>query len=360
MKLGARILKTGIAIVLALYLSKLLHMPVPVLAGISAIFAIQPTIYRSYRTIVEQLQGNLIGACVAVVFVLFFGNHIFIIGLAVIVVISINLKLKMGNTITLSIVTTLSIMEAQQGNFYTFAFIRLSSVLLGILSSFLVNLVFIPPKYETKLYVRISNVTEDILKWIRMSTRHVSERTLLKKDIGDLKNDLFQIEQLYHMFKEERGYLLKENHVKARKKVVYRQMLITTRKAFETLKRIHKFEHEISMMPEGFQVKLLYQLDCLIRKHEQLLLKYIGKVKFSDVYSDCVSDECLSREDLLALFYGSDSEIDDQELAARLVPLLSAIMEYDEQMEHLEKLISSFQTFHKDDNEVYLPPEDDD
>lgn len=34
MKFGARILKTGIAIVLALYLSELLNLPAPVLSGI--------------------------------------------------------------------------------------------------------------------------------------------------------------------------------------------------------------------------------------------------------------------------------------------------------------------------------------
>ena len=62
MKLGARIFKTGIAIVLSLYSAQLLHSPSPVFAGIAAIFAIQPTIYRSYLTIIEQIQGNLIGA----------------------------------------------------------------------------------------------------------------------------------------------------------------------------------------------------------------------------------------------------------------------------------------------------------
>ena len=47
MKLGARILKTGIAIVLALLIAQLIGLPSPVFAGIAAIFAVQPTIYRS-------------------------------------------------------------------------------------------------------------------------------------------------------------------------------------------------------------------------------------------------------------------------------------------------------------------------
>lgn len=354
MKLGARIIKTGIAIVLALYLSQLLQLPSPVFAGIAAIFAIQPTIYRSYLSVIEQIQGNLIGAVVAVMFVLLFGNHYFIIGLAVVIVITINLKLKMEKSLILSIVTVIAIMESQQGDFLEFAMIRFSSILLGILCSFIVNLVFIPPKYETKLYNRISDITEDIFKWIRISTRHASEHTLLKKDISLLKDNLLKLEQLYSMYKEERAYFKKESLAKSRKLVVYRQMIATTKKAYETLKRIHKFENEISLMPEDFQAQIRHQLDSLIHQHEQLLLKYIGKIRPGSCVEE-YNSHCLSRRDFLSFFFTKLKQVThdkEEEIPTRLVPLISAIIEYDEQLEHLEKLIISFQSFHKDENEV--------
>ena len=355
MKLGARILKTGIAIILALYLAELLNSPAPVLSGIAAIFAIQPTIYRSYQSVLEQIQGNIIGAIVAIIAVLLFGNNYFIVGLAVMIVITINIKLKMENTIVLSIVTVIAIMEAQTGSFLTFALIRFSSVLLGILSSFMVNLLFLPPKYETKLYNHITNVTEDTLKWIRISTRHASEQTLLKKDINRLKNELLKIEQTYSMFKEEREYFKKNNLAKSRKLVIYRQMIITAKKAFETLKRIHKFENEINHLPEDFQRQLLHHLDYLSLKHEQILLQYIEKVKL--INSEWNEEDSLSRRELLALFFEQQSKIDamyeDQEhLSSKILPFISAISEYDEQLEHLEKLVLSFHSFHKSVNEV--------
>jgi hypothetical protein len=40
-----------------------------------------------------------------------------------------------------------------------------------------------------------------------------------------------------------------------------------------------------------------------------------------------------------------------------LLPLVSAIIDYSEQLEHLETLISSFQSFHKEDNEVRITEE---
>ncbi|WP_110926500.1 FUSC family protein [Bacillus massiliglaciei] len=363
MKLGARILKTGIAIVLALYLSELLNMPAPVLAGIAAIFAIQPTIYRSYQTVLEQIQGNIIGAIVAVTFVLLFGNHLFIVGLAVIIVISINLRLKMEKTIVLSIVTVIALMESQQGEFLHFAFIRFSSVLLGILSSFVVNLVFIPPKYETRLYNRINEATEDIIKWIRISTRHASEHTFLKKDIDRLKDDLMKIEQTYSMFKEERDYFKRNRLATARKLVVYRQIITTTKKAFETLKRLHKFENEIHHMPETFQKDVFMHIDQLILKHERLLLQHIDKIKSIGAISD-PKEEFFHRQELLTLFFEQQKHLDDADcnithFSARIVPLISAIIEYEEQLEHLEKLISSFQSYHQGVNEISVQQDTD-
>lgn len=237
MTLGARVLKTGIAIVLALFLAQLLNAPTPVFAGISAIFAIQPTVYRSYLSIIEQVQGNIIGAIIAVIFVLSFGNNVFIIGLAAIIVITINLKLHLEKTITLSVVTLIAIMESPTDDFITFAIIRFSTVMLGILSASTVNLIFIPPKYENKLYNQLSDLSEEITKWIRLNIRHASEHSLLKNDIDKMSERLMRIDQLYILYKEERNYFKRTTLLKTRKLVIYRQMIATLKKSFQTLKR---------------------------------------------------------------------------------------------------------------------------
>lgn len=112
MKLGARIFKTGIAITLALYLASWLGLPTPVFAGIAAIFAIQPSIYRSFLTIVDQVQANIIGAATAIIFGLIFEPSPIIIGLTAVIVITINLKLKIENTISIALVTVIAILES--------------------------------------------------------------------------------------------------------------------------------------------------------------------------------------------------------------------------------------------------------
>jgi uncharacterized membrane protein YgaE (UPF0421/DUF939 family) len=355
MKLGARILKTGIAIVLSLYLGQLLHSPSPVFAGIAAIFAIQPTIYRSYLTIIEQIQGNLIGALLAVVFVLLLGNHIIVIGLAAIIVIGINLKLKLENTIGLSLVTLISIMETPGGDFIPFAGIRFSTIMIGIFSAFIVNLVFMPPRYENKLYFKMTNTTEEIIKWIRLSTRHDFDHHLLKTEIDKLKENIIHMGQFYTMYKEERSYFKKISFEKSRKLVIYRQMHSTAKKALDTLKRLHRFENELLHLPEKFQHSIQEQLDSVIYHHEQLMLRFIGKIPIPP--ADTENNVCLNKKELFELFLLHQQELTEQGQPQQYhaMQIVASIIDYGEQVEHLDTLVTSFHSYHH--NEVSIEEE---
>ncbi|MBY0121871.1 aromatic acid exporter family protein [Bacillus sp. S/N-304-OC-R1] len=354
MKLGARILKTGIAIILSLFLSQVFQLPSPVFAAIAAIFAIQPTIYRSFLSIIEQIQGNAIGAVTAVVFVLLFGNDMFIIGLAAIVVITINLKLKIENTIGLALVTMIVIMETPSDEFIQFALIRFSTIMLGVFSAFIVNLLFLPPKYEKKLYFSISDITEEVTKWIRLTIRHASEHKLLKNDIGKMKETVRSLDHLYSMYKEERNYFKKDTMSKSRKLVIYRQMISTAKRALETLRKLHRFENDLQDMPADFQNAIQQQLDCLIHYHEHIMLKFIGKVRPHVVFEE--GDIFLNRKELFNLFLAQKdkAQLEDEAILSHNMQIISAIIDYNEQVEHLNKLITSFQTYHKKANEMTI------
>jgi uncharacterized membrane protein YgaE (UPF0421/DUF939 family) len=356
MKLGARIFKTGIAIVLALYLAQLLHSPSPVFAAIAAIFALQPTIYRSYLTIIEQVQGNLIGAIMAVIFVLLLGNHFIVIGLAAIILITVNLKLKLGNTIGLALVTLISIMEAPGGNFLTFATIRFSTIMIGVFSAFIVNLVFMPPKYENKLYHKIVDTTGEIIKWIRLSTRQDFDHQLLKTDIGKLKDDIKEMEQYYSLYKEERDYFKRNHLVKSRKLVVYRQMTITARKGLDTLKRLHRFENEVLGLPEEFRSALQEQVDNLLYFHEQLMLRFIGKIPTPP--SSHEEKVAINKEELFHFFLQHQKEMAEENNPHlyHTMQIVASIIDYSEQVEHLDVLITSFHYYHN--NEISIEEQD--
>jgi uncharacterized membrane protein YgaE (UPF0421/DUF939 family) len=343
MKFGARIFKTGIAVTLALFLATLLHFPSPVFAGISAVFAMQPTIYRSYLSLIEQVQANIIGAAFAIIAVLLFGRDPFIIGLTLMIVIAICLKMRLESTISVALVTVIAIMEYTDTQFIEFAVLRFATIMLGLFAAFIVNLIFLPPKYEKKLYGQITENTENILKWIRIHIRHASDHHILKEDIEKMKESMTKLEHLYLMYKEERTYSRKNRFQKSRKLVLYRQMIVVANRALDTLKILHRFENELYHMPLECQQAIRSQLDSLLHYHEQLLLKFIEKVKYHPRTETAIETH-QERKRLIEAFYTHLQQKNEYYLFS----LLGTIIDYSEQLEHLDKLIDSFQHYHHD------------
>lgn len=350
MKLGARILKTGVAIVFAFYLAFWLELPSPIFAGIAAIFALQPSIYRSYKTIIQQVQGNLIGAVIAVIFGTAFGHSYVVTGFAVIVTLLLMMKFKLESSISLALVTVIVIMEFQEGNFIEFAVLRFLTVMTGVLAAFIVNLLFLPPKYEVRLFTSIRYLQTDIIKWIRLAVRQASEHTSTKQSLRKLRDQSDKVNDLYKLYKEERGFSKKARHSKQRKLVVYRQMLVTMTKSIEVLNRLHLHENELANLPERFHIMIQARLDFLLTYHEQLLLKYTGKLKVEHT-TWIGEEEFLQRNEVMDIFaqhivQEHAKEGDEEFSSHHLLHILSRILDYEENLEHLNVLITSFIQHH--------------
>ncbi len=352
MKLGARIFKTGVAISMALFLADLLGLPSPVFAGVAAIFAIQPSIYRSYLTLLDQIYGNLIGAAIAIIFVLTLGSNYFTIGAAAILAIVVMLKLKLDKPVPLTLVTIIIIMDSHSIDFLTFASLRFGTVLLGIISAFIVNMIFLPPKYENRLLSSIHSVSEEVIRWIRVSIRHASDHISVKEDIEKLADKLVQVDQWYSFYKEERSYTKKQQYIKARKLVLYRQMIATSKKSLEVLRRLNRFENELMQLPQHFHMMIQERLESLASYHEQLYMKYVGKLR-PEHSEGSGKDAILKRNEVMAIFIKeinlAHEEHEDEFSVYHLMHVLSAILDYEEQLEHLDLLIIAYLNYHSDE-----------
>ncbi|MDC3413422.1 aromatic acid exporter family protein [Aquibacillus sp. 3ASR75-11] len=347
MKLGARMLKTGLAVAISLYAAALLGFPSPVFAGIAAVFAIQPSIYRSYQTIIEQIQANIIGAVMAIIAVFALGNDPFVIGFVIILVIGICMKLKMNeSTISLALVAVIAIMETTDLALIEFALMRVTALTLGILSAFLVNLIFLPPKYETKLFHEINQTTSNVLQWLRVTTRQLSDEPALKGEIQHIQNNMTHIDQTYLFYAEERTYLKKRHYSKARKLILFRELIATTKKAFEVLKAFQQLDDEIEQIPDRFQNTLIQELDKVIHSHEKILLSSMGRIKkqHKETLQEVLDPNIPKLAESLINLYEDDA---DNRLL--FLSLAAHLMEYHNHLIHLRKLLKSYQQFHQDE-----------
>lgn len=351
MKLGARIFKTGIAITLALWITELIGVPNPLIAGIVAIFAIQPTIYRSFLTIIDQLQGNVIGAVLATAFGLLFGPSPLIIGFTALIVITLNLKLKIEHTIPITLVTVIAILESPGDNFLYYAFLRTSAVAIGVLSAFVVNFLFFPPKYETKLIRNTVETTEEIIKWIRHVTNHSTMHSVLKEDIEKLKEQMVDLEQLFLRYKEERSYSKRSAFVKSRKLVLFRHSISTSSRAINLLQKVHRLENDIHDLPEDVKGTFVKEIDDLLLIHERILLSLTGKIKTPDS-REIIEESILLKKDKIITFLNHHKDPSDDTINDNLMLVIASVVDYREHLEHLETLLSSYQTYHTKNSEL--------
>ncbi|GGH87532.1 uncharacterized membrane protein YgaE (UPF0421/DUF939 family) [Pullulanibacillus pueri] len=356
MKLGARIIKTGLAIVLSIYLSQWLGLTPPSMAAVASAFAVQPSVYRSWKTIVDNVQGNVIGAIIATLFVLSIGNHPIVIGLAAITVIAIQLKLKLHHTITLSTVTVILIMSGTPANqsFIMFAAHRLLLVLIGVVAAFIVNLIFLPPNYENKLYHLIVGQTTKLFTWVRMVTQHAPERATLKNELKHFQDQKFKIGQFFLWYQDERKYIRRHRYAKHRKTVLFRQMIQTTNKLNDLLRTLNENEHLYQQLPDHLKNGLHDRMEYMMVTHERLLMRYNGKARDMEQTPRKAFQLKAKVTDAFIKFYKEQGN-DDWLL---LFPLISAIIAYGQQIEHLDRLIDSFQTYHKKENVVDVKNED--
>lgn len=354
MKLGARMLKTGIAITLALWVAILLNLDPPTYAAIAAIAAIQPSIYKSYQSVVSNLRGSLIGAIIAVIFYYTIGNNPFVIGLVVVIVMAIQTKFKTKTSITLPAITVIAIMSGTPNGYFLFyAFKRLSLALIGVGSSFVVNLVFGPPKFETRLFQQILYNSDEIIKSLRLKSRYETVDTVLKEDMVKFRENRLSAEHLFSLYKEERTFPSKQKFTKGRKLVVFRQMIQSNQMALDVLRSMHRHENEFRKVPDDLQKIVQNQLEHLINYHEQILMKFTGKTSDQPTeLTNQVSQNQKSLSNAFLSFYEKDGGNYDQWLL--LFPTIALIIDYQENLLYLDKRINGFRTYHRKENHMKI------
>lgn len=335
MTFGARMLKTGLAVTLALYASiwlqtLWLQTGSPVIAAVAAIFAMQPSIYRSWRYLIEQLQTNTLGAVLAMLAGVVFSKEPFVIGLVCILVIMICLKLKMGDTIGLTLVTVVAVMEASGQ--WEFAVNRFVMSLIGILAAFVINVVVFPPKPRVQFVEQVRRSFDRMSLLLRTAISDEMKETVFHEEQRILEEEIHSIEEKYKLMEDDQKKLRTAKFGVSRQLVVYKQMLHTLRKGCEVLEAVDEHYFQAA---RSAKINLLFdnQLEKLIKFHEHVMLKFDQKLKPGAVDSAVFQQE--NDRFLRQMLEHSGSSGEE---AFRLSIVSSAIYDYGFQLERLNKL----------------------
>ncbi|MBP1992719.1 aromatic acid exporter family protein [Paenibacillus eucommiae] len=334
MTLGARVLKTGIAVTLSLYISELFGFSPAVIAAVAAIFAMQPSIYRSWRYFLEQLQTNTLGAILALLAGLIFTNQPIIVGLVCILVIMICLKINMEETIGLTLVTVIAVMEASGQ--WDFALNRFLQILIGIGSAFLINILFFPPKPKVQLLAQMQTVFTTLSLLLRTAISDEIKEKIFREEKKSLEEGLKSLEDKYKLLEEEQKKMKRAKYSHIRNLVVYKQMLHSLHKGLEILEAIEQHFFQAERTPE-INAYFDHHLEQLIKYHEHVLLKFNDKLKSES--SDLTRME-EANDTFMQMFMSLYKDSGDE--VFRLSIVASVVYDYGFQTTRLDKLVEQY------------------
>jgi len=152
MNIGARTLKTGIAVALSVYICMLLNISPPLFAATSAVVCMQQSIGKSFKNSFQQIIVNIMAIAVGTILGLTVPLLFISMALATIIVILFCTKVfKAPNQIVLAIISSIFILASPQEQFLEHAMVRSLAILIGIVTANIINLTIAPPRYGKTL-----------------------------------------------------------------------------------------------------------------------------------------------------------------------------------------------------------------
>jgi F0F1-type ATP synthase assembly protein I len=163
---GPRIVKTGLAVFLALVVGHALGSPYGTFAAVAAILAVQPSVVRARQAFTQQLLANLIGgltgAVLGVLLVRYQLNSALVMALGVILVLWLCTKFGLNETASTAVVAILFIMDRPEHDFLTYTFARIAAIVGGMLIGYVVNRFIHPPDFRKQIRNQLRSAIEEL------------------------------------------------------------------------------------------------------------------------------------------------------------------------------------------------------
>ncbi|MTI81861.1 MAG: membrane-like protein [Firmicutes bacterium] len=206
---GARIIKTGVAVGVALYVASLLQVEPKIFAAVSAVMNIQPSIYRSFMNAWEQILSHLISVTIAIAFGYLVGSGPIEMAVATVLVITINKKFGFKQSIGMAVVAAIFVLDAPQSKFLMHALDRSYIIFIGLAAALLVNIIVLPPKYKNRLTELLRTLNDEMAAFFEQSVRDFinlerdPDKFYAKRE--EVKNLIRKSREYLELYKEQLG-----------------------------------------------------------------------------------------------------------------------------------------------------------
>lgn len=354
LKIGARTFKTALAILLALIIAPMLGLEDSTsMATTAVIFSMMPSVRETFRTTSNRIIANIIGGVIAFLVFSFLGDSNIMIALASALLIAILHQINLDDAIGLATLTVINVMLSSGSSIVHIAFLRVSATLLGVIIAFFVNTFVLPPKYDIRFYDTTIHVTDESMKYVRAMLRKNAQYPIMREDLTNIQKDLnklnvyysYMIDPVYKRLFSSRYYSL------LRFLTVSRQSIKTNDVLYTLASTLHRSENTVNHLPNKLRILIRERLETLMTAHEQILLKWNGRVLPEEV--NFIAHQADLRRSFMEAFYveaSSDEAMQyDFSKGNDLLKIMTIIFQYDKELQHFNKLTNSFVKYERDD-----------
>ncbi len=333
--IGPRIMKTGIAVALAILVTETLNVDYGLIAVITAVVAMQPSIMRSITHMKETVISTIIGVVFALAGTYIFGLHPISIGITVMLAIAANIRLGWVKTVNITIITIAVIMLSSSDTINFMELVnRLSLIFIGILSAFLVNMLVFPPNHQKILYGLLKKATEQttfLLRYIPSKTMKIKE---MHDKEAEIEDTIKEIKDYIRVIEDEKGRMFIRNRTTFMKDIiVFKQMLKVVELEFQLIQNVETKIDKIEEISENQSYLVKKLVEKIIDYHGNIMLTYEGKVVTQEgMEKDSFTAMNLTINDLI-------NELEQSEIDRwiEIFPVASSIVTLMVELEKLEK-----------------------
>lgn len=205
-RIGMRTLKTGLSVVLSLFISDLFNLKSPSFVGIAAIVSMQSSVNESFIAGKNRMLATFVGAAVGLFFSYFLPSNYFFLGLGIIVVIYIHNIFGWKKSLTLSAIVFLAIFLNKDASRLSYATNRLLDTFIGIIVSMFINyFIAAPDDKQSFMYLRdhIYIVIKRLVYDILTNINYIQTDEFMEQ-LNDYNNSFTALKNEMHMNSSKR------------------------------------------------------------------------------------------------------------------------------------------------------------
>lgn len=210
MKIGTRIIKTGLAVAVTTYILRLLSLEPVVFGAISAVVNMQPSIHLTFKTAQNQILVHILGVAIGLVLGYTMGGNPLSMGLTTVIVIILCLKLKLESGILMGIVAAIFVLSPSSEQFLEHALTRSAVIFTGLAVALVINVTLWPPRHGRRFFALLGECNRAAVGYFCQAVKDFTH--LGEAEIADHRD---RRETVHRLTKETRS--VGEFHLRGRK-----------------------------------------------------------------------------------------------------------------------------------------------